>query len=281
MDAAASLRALGLGQHEALVYVHLLQHPLSTGYEVAKATGIPRANVYSVLESLAERSMVQASASPPARYVAAPPDQVVGRIRRQSERLCAVATRELGALQTPSTVSLFWTLNGRERILDQAISMLEAARERVVISAWSEDLTVLEPELRSANSRGAVLVINAFGQYQPGFGSVFQHEDTSRAIGGRLLTLATDFDVAMTASLDDPPAGVYTRQPGLVQLVEKLIRDESYIAEVFSRFQPQLEQVYGPHLIELRSRLLPPHLSRRLADVIGLALDDHQLDNKE
>jgi HTH-type transcriptional regulator, sugar sensing transcriptional regulator len=270
MDAAASLQALGLSQHEARVYVHLLQHPLSTGYEVAKATGIPRANVYSVLETLAEQAIVQPSATPPARYVAAPSEQVIGRIRRQSERLCDEATRELGALRTPSTVDLFWTLRGRERILDQAASMLGSAGERVVISAWSEDLTALDSELRSAHLRGATVIVNAFGPYAPGFGRIFQHEDTSKAISGRLLTLATDFEVAMTASLDDPPAGVYTQQPGLVQLVEKLIRDESYIAEVFARFRPQLEQAYGPHLFGLRSRLLPPTLSRRLAEVVGM-----------
>ena len=40
----------------------------------------------------------------------------------------------------------------------------------------------------------------------------------------------------------------------LVRLVEKLIRDESYLAAIYARFGPELEREFGPHLAALRRR---------------------------
>ena len=46
------LQKLGFGEYEARAYVALLQNRPLNGYELAKASGLPRANVYSVLQKL-------------------------------------------------------------------------------------------------------------------------------------------------------------------------------------------------------------------------------------
>lgn len=268
MDLLGDLQKLGFSAHEARAYVYLLQQPLSTGYEVSKGTGLPRANAYKVLESLVAKEAIQPLSTSPIRYAALPGEQVVGRIRRETDLLCERVAQQLAELRQPDDVDLFWNVRGARRVREKALTMIQGARRRVVISLWSEDLPDLAPALRAAHEAGAVVIANVFGSGDLGFGQVYRHEDSSKVVGGRLVTLAVDYAEALTASLDDPASGVYTRNPTLVLMVEKLIRDESYLAEIFGQFRAELSAAYGPHLLELRKRLLPPELARRLETVI-------------
>src|SRR5690348_11617103 len=67
------LLALGFAEYEARVYVTLLQHGPLSGYEVSRHSGVPRPNVYPVLQRLIERGAVEAlTARRGARYAARP-----------------------------------------------------------------------------------------------------------------------------------------------------------------------------------------------------------------
>ena len=48
-DTAQILQRLGFGDYEARAYTALLQRSPMTGYEIAKLSRIPRANVYDIL----------------------------------------------------------------------------------------------------------------------------------------------------------------------------------------------------------------------------------------
>jgi len=50
VDVLSGLQQLGFTAYEAKVYLALLAHPGSTGYEVARHSGVPRAKVYEVLD---------------------------------------------------------------------------------------------------------------------------------------------------------------------------------------------------------------------------------------
>src|SRR3989442_1139730 len=93
------LTALGFTSQEARVYVALLRQPFATGYELAKSTGLQRANVYQVLAALVDRSVAaKASEDSPARFVAPPPAEVLGRIKRQTAEHADSLIADLGGL---------------------------------------------------------------------------------------------------------------------------------------------------------------------------------------
>jgi hypothetical protein len=56
-------------------------------------------------------------------------------------------------------------------------------------------------------------------------------------------------------------------------VVEKLIRDEAYLAAIYERLRPELEGAFGPHLVELRSKLLPAEQASALMSVVGFGAD--------
>jgi hypothetical protein len=43
----------------------------------------------------------------------------------------------------------------------------------------------------------------------------------------------------------------------MVRVVEKFIRNEAYLAAIYEQLSPELEATFGPHLVHLRSSLLP------------------------
>jgi hypothetical protein len=98
---------------------------------------------------------------------------------------------------------------------------------------------------------------------------VFTHEEPSRTVGGHLLVLAVDHHTALAGSLQDPVGAVFTEHPALVGLVEKLIRDETYLAAIYARFTDDLEREFGPHLVNLRSRFLPAEQAEQLISIVG------------
>lgn len=276
MAAEQHLRALGFTQHEAAVYVYLLRHPLQTGYEVAKGSGLPRGNVYQVLEALARHDAVQAISDEPVRYVAVPPAQLIDRTRRIQAGRCEAALDALTAVETPPEVGLFYNLRGAETVIERVVAMLNRASGRAVLSLWSEDLPALEHALRAAHARGTTLVLNVFGEGREGVpagAQVYWHEPGDKTVGGHLVIAAVDNREALAATLDAPASGVYTENGTLVRLVEKLVRDESYLAEIFAHFGPDLEARFGRHLVDLRRRLLPRDQAERLLTIVAFGKD--------
>lgn len=272
------LTSLGFTTQESRVYIALLQRPFTTGYELAKATGLQRANVYQVLASLTDRDVIaRATADTPAKFVAHPPAEVLGRIKRQTAERADALISELSALTAPQEQVAF-TLREREEITDRIVTLVGEARERVAACVWAEDLSWLAGPLRYASQSGCQVVVNVFGDTEEElFGEVYRHEPAGRTVGGNLLTVAVDYSTALVASFDDPPGAVFTSHPALVRVVEKLIRDETYIAAIFDRLGPALEAEFGPHLVDLRTRLLPPDQAERLISIVGFGAGDASL----
>ena len=80
-DIAGLLQQLGFSEYEARAYLALLQRNPLNGYELAKASGLPRANVYAVLQKLEERGAVIRLDMPSgARYAPVAPAELTGRI---------------------------------------------------------------------------------------------------------------------------------------------------------------------------------------------------------
>ena len=77
-DALEQLQELGFTEYEARAYHALLQyHPVS-GYELAKVSGIPRANIYVVLQKLEERgAVIRAEDGDSTRYLPVAPDELL------------------------------------------------------------------------------------------------------------------------------------------------------------------------------------------------------------
>ncbi len=264
------MKHLGFTGAEAQVYVFLLQHPLSTGYEISKGTALARANTYQALETLAAKERVTAVSSDPLRYAPVPPTRLLQRIQQETAQRCQDLEQRLATLEQPDGIGHFWELSEHERIEARLLDLINTAHHRIAASLWAQDLEQFSDQLRAARARGCTVILNLFGEAQADFATVYQHEGPEKVIGGHLIALTIDFTEALVASLDAPATGVVTQNRTLVRIVEKLIRDESYLAAIYEQFAPELEATFGHHLVELRRRLLPTTDAERLIAITTL-----------
>ena len=74
------LTRFGFTPTESLVYEVLLKHGPGTGYAIASAAGLARANAYSALEGLVSKGAARVEAGRPRRYRPEAPAGLIARI---------------------------------------------------------------------------------------------------------------------------------------------------------------------------------------------------------
>ncbi|GCE14699.1 TrmB family transcriptional regulator [Tengunoibacter tsumagoiensis] len=261
------MKHLGFTGSEAQVYLFLLQHPLSTGYEISKGTGLARANIYQALETLTAKHGVNAVSADPVRYAPIPPARLLKTIQEETAERCRLLEKQFAALERPDGVGHFWELTERNRIEARLSEMITRAQHRIAASLWADDLVHFTEALNAARNRGCTVILNLFGEAKADYATIYQHEGPEKVVGGHVIALAVDFEEVLVASLDQPVTGVVTQNRTLVRVVEKFIRNEAYLAALYEHFAPELEAAFGPHLVQLRRSLLPESDAERLVAI--------------
>jgi len=278
MELIRNLQSLGFSDYEAKAYISLLKVQPATAYEVSKEAGIPKANCYTVLESLSKRDSVQPISEGPMRYVAVPPEILFDRIARSTEQRCNLLIEDLKMIGSVPDYDYVWSLSGKEPI-DQAISQLiKDARHQLWVKATDTALMAHLDELRNCAGRGVIVRIILFGDDPEPFqfggeNRCWLHEGNGIAVGisHMLVTIARDYEEAIVAEFGKAPHASVTRNRALVNMVDSLIRHEIYFAEIFEVFGEQVMERFGPALYNLRCKYLPKQqvedLSARLSDI--------------
>ncbi|HEU4763265.1 MAG TPA: helix-turn-helix domain-containing protein [Gemmatimonadales bacterium] len=154
MPPSIDLTPVGFTPTESRVYGVLVRHGPGTGYAVARAAGLARANAYSALEGLVAKGAARADGERPKRYRAeAAPALLVRLANAQGEALDRL-TQALGSGADgdgPATVEIT-SSRGLLQLLSREIAR---AAERVWLCAPAEAYPILAPVLRRARAQVA------------------------------------------------------------------------------------------------------------------------------
>src|SRR5829696_4540142 len=119
-DRAALLQQLGFSEYEARAYLALVQRNPLNGYELAKQSGLPRANVYAVLQKLEERgAVVRLSGAAEGRYAPIPADQLTERLSRRFDEVIGTARSTLQEISGTIEQEHVWNAQGYSNLLQQ------------------------------------------------------------------------------------------------------------------------------------------------------------------
>jgi sugar-specific transcriptional regulator TrmB len=143
-----ALRELGLTEYETQAYIALVSGGQMGASEVSSRSGVPYSRIYDILKQLEEKQIIQIKRGRPTMYVAKAPTEVVRLIRLDwEERIDESGRHVVEELQplfeqdTKVTTRDVFVIHGRAAILAKAIEMLESAREEVLLSLPSFDLS--------------------------------------------------------------------------------------------------------------------------------------------
>src|SRR5689334_21247652 len=133
-NAAELLEQLGFGEYEARAYIALLERNPLNGYELAKTSGIPRANISAVLQRLEERNaVIRVDTEASVRYAPVPPAELIPQMETRFQNILDDAQRSLQAISGPTETNLSRNIVGRTAMLGQVQTLIDAAQDSVFL----------------------------------------------------------------------------------------------------------------------------------------------------
>jgi sugar-specific transcriptional regulator TrmB len=212
--ALIDLTPFGFTPTESLVYEVLLRSGPGTGYAIARAAGLARANVYSALEGLVAKGAARSDGTRPKRYVPEDTAAVLARIANaQGEALDRLST-ELEALTVPGAPSVVEVESPRAAL--QLISRDTArATVSVALLAPPEAYPLLAPALRRPAGAGVPLRLWSTAPVALDFAEVGVAGGAPWP-GAALISVVDDRTAVIAARQGNDVRGHWTTSPVLV-----------------------------------------------------------------
>ncbi len=250
---------LGFSQYEARCYVGLLGPAPQTGYAVSKTTGVPQPKVYEALRKLVSRGVVCQLDGKPVRFAAVPPAEVLNDLENTFEDRLVQARQSSAHLQAPAqpeSQEPVTSLSSRADVIAAAANAIGSAERRVYLSASSGELTSLQDAVTAAADAGANVVMLCFGRvpFQIDGVRVFRHASTDGALfrrhQARHVAVVVDSRETVHGLAADGRrwSGIRTDSEPIIAAVKGYIRHDIDMQQVYSDFQAELVQAYGPGL---------------------------------
>lgn len=160
--ARLDLTPFGFTPTEGLVYEVLLVAGPGSGYAIARAAGLARANAYSALEGLVAKGAARVEGTKPKRYRPEPPAALIGRIATEHGRALDQLSSALDAVAVPETPTIVEVESPRAAL--QLLSHdIARASESVSMLAPPEAYPLLGPSLRRAAAASLSLQLRSTG----------------------------------------------------------------------------------------------------------------------
>ena len=251
-DITALLQQLGFSEYEARAYLALLQRNPLNGYELAKVSGLPRANVYAVLQKLEERGAVVRLDMPSgARYAPVAPTELTQRIASRFQDVLSATQQALEELATPAAAEYVWNIQGYAAVLDHAHALIDATQERLLVAIGRPEASALAEPLARAEARGVAVTTLCLDECPAECGGcrgTICRSCAAVSAAQHWLVLVSDDAEALAGEigLDDDALAVRTRQQLQVDLASWYIRHSMALTAVLSDLSRRQDQVLAP-----------------------------------
>jgi sugar-specific transcriptional regulator TrmB len=224
------LTPFGFTPTESTTYRILLELGPSTGYAVARALSIARANAYQALDGLvAKGAAVRADAATPRRYRAVQPRTLFAHIlAAQSGRLDEL---ERAVLAQPATgAATHLRVRGARAVLDLAVRAIVRAEGPVHCVTTAPLLETLAPAVRARQAARRETRLWGAGAVGPDFPAPVDviAPERLQALGDPNVLLLVA-DGALAASVGDDPEGFWSESRLHVGLVSAAI---AHVADI-------------------------------------------------
>lgn len=261
MDASQALQELGFTEYEARAYAALVEGGERNGYGLAKATGIPRANIYAVAEKLVQRGAARrADRSGGTVYVATSPDRLLRSIESRQQRVLRATKSALGRLSKRHAQAAVLNLRDDE-VMTNARQLIDGCEKTLLIALQPGEAATLAAPLRQARERGAAittLCLEGCRDECGGCAGDIHRYCLAPSGGTRWLLLVCDGHTALLGHFaDESAAAVLTEHALVVELATAYIRQSITLAVLGSHLAGQFEGLLSTETLRLLDGLYP------------------------
>lgn len=231
------LMTLGFTRYEAQAYLALLRGNPLTGYEVAKVSGVPRANVYEVLARLEERgAAMRVDEENATRFVPIASEELMGHLRRDFERVFGEAERNLQAIGQDVHWEPVMNSRGYASALSTAREIIASTEHDLLLAVWPKEAEALVAVVEEARVRNVKITTLCLAGCRQECGSCRGDVHRYRVapnLRSRWLVLSSDTrEILATDISNEETCSVRTRQRLLVELAGWYIRHTIAVAAI-------------------------------------------------
>jgi sugar-specific transcriptional regulator TrmB len=213
--ARVDLTHFGFTPTESLVYEVLLTGGPGTGYAIARAAGLARANAYSALEGLVTKGAARVEAGRPRRYRPEAPDGLIARISNNHGLALERLSGELDRIAVPTTPTVVEIQSGRA-VLQLITRDVARASRSVSLLAPPDAFPLLTPALRRPFSSGVPLSLWSTAPIDMGFGTVGVVAQDLGWPGMPVIAVVDDSSAILATRNGDEVRGHWTTTPSMV-----------------------------------------------------------------
>ena len=263
METIELLQQLGFGEYESRAYITLLKTSPLNGYELAKASGLPRANIYAVLQKLEKRSAVIRLDTPDgARYSPVSPRELLGRLSNNYKTVLDSTLDALESISAPVEHEQVWNIHGYAAMLEHAGALVDASKKRLLTALSPDEASALAKKFAAAQKRGVVITnlctsacLEECGHCR---GNIFRYS-VSAEKSKRWLVIVQDEAQVLAAEIGpaDETLAIVTRQQILLELISWYIFHSIALATVLNDLGQRTEHLLQPATLSVLASLGP------------------------
>jgi HTH-type transcriptional regulator, sugar sensing transcriptional regulator len=209
------LTVFGYTPTESLAYETLLRHGPGTGYAIARAAGLARANAYSSLESLVAKGAARVDAGRPRRYRPEPPAGLIARISNGHGLALERLSKELESVSVADTPTVVEIESGRA-VLQLISHDVTRASRSVELLAPPDAYPLLAPALRRPASAGVPLSLWSPHRVNLEFAEVGVLSGERRWPGMPIIMIVDDRNAIVGSRTGTEVRGLWSSSPPLV-----------------------------------------------------------------
>ena len=249
-----ALQELNFTQYESKAYLTLLQYPETTGYEIAKNSGIPASKIYPVLNKLVNREIIVVLDSEPVKYTPLPPHVVLSQIRTAYNNTLNTLQDGLTKLYQAENRqnNYIWNITGQDAIIHRIKEFINKAEKQIYLSIWDEEVESIYESLLAAARRSVEITIVHYGLRSIKIGKEYRHgreHEIRQQRGSRRLALEVDQQYVLLGNFleNGSSNAIWTTNPGLILLARDYIIHDIYTIKMAQKFGDAVNEIFKSH----------------------------------
>ncbi len=233
------LQALGFSRIEAQVYCDLVVHGKSNGSQLAKKINIARSSVYSALDQLYARGIVEQTPGETREFIARNPAELFPALGRRLQETAGHIGESLAALHRPPEESLFINMSSPEAMEERIGDIIRNSQNELYINC-AGSFSRFYPELRDAAHRGVGIWIFTFDSLpEADFPCRIYDRPLPDPCIVRRVMLVADMKRGLLASgpRGGELSGTYSENPLFVSVLAEHIHHDIYLYRLREQYQ--------------------------------------------
>jgi predicted transcriptional regulator len=250
MELVELLQQLGFSEYEARAYIHLLQHHPANGYALAKASGIPRANIYSVLKKLEGRgAIISVETASGNSYTPVPAAELIRHLSERYQGVLQTTQQLLEQIAPPPDSVFVQNIEGYPQVMEHARELLNRASHQLTLAVWQPEAHALASLMAKAEARGVSLTVLCLQACPEECGgcrdNVYRYRITPNHTPHQLIVIADGAEMLM-GTTGAQTVAIRTRQPNLIESTDSYIRHSIALAAILTDVGGEFEQALNP-----------------------------------